>query len=435
MRYFLVICFSFAFAAPGRGQAASFDPEKKYPVDQLRADFRFLKKNLEQTHPALYRYTSRITLQKFFDSLDHRIDRPMTEQQFLGLILLLNAKICDGHTMFLPSDAWTGFNDTLGKFLPLTLNIIDEKLYVAENNATDRSITPGDEIQAINGINTSDILPQLLDRQIRDGENQTYPEWILDHYFAAYYSFVFGQPDHFTLKVQSRSGQQSTVNLDALTKGRIRENRDSRRDPATTDGKGIWLERPAGEDFAVLTIKSFDTAILKNRYNQDFKKAVDSVFASLAEGRTKHLFLDLRDNQGGDFEPSRYLLSWLILKPAQYLVEGVEARTLRPRQNHFTGDLFVCINGGSYSATAIACACLHDQQRAIFVGEETGGGREVISGDPVEKRLPNTGIRCYISTTTFRIGNGRNDGHGLMPDYPVDLKPGEWSAWRRLLSI
>jgi hypothetical protein len=437
MRNLLIILTFLFFATTSTAQPSPYDPAQTYPPNQLKTDFRALRKDLELVHPALYRYTSRITMQKFFDSLDRAIDKPMTGQEFLNLILLLNGKICDGHTMFLPGVAQTRYNDTLGKFLPLSLDYRDDRLTVLENNSTDRSICTGDEIVAINGAGTPAIMSQLLERQIRDGRNDTYPEWILSHYFAAYYSFVFGQPDRFTLKVVHSQGAPNTITLDALTKDSIRSwrRRHLSEDGPTATSPGIRIEEPAGEDFAILTIKSFDTAILRTQYNQDFKKAIDSAFAEVSRSRRKSLFLDLRDNQGGDFDQSRYLLAWVILKPTPYLLGGDAARTLRPRPNHFAGDLIVCINGGSFSATAITAATLQSQHRAIIVGEESGGNKVVISGDPVEKILPNTGIRCYISTTNFRITDDRNDGHGVMPDYPISPTPGNWPEWRRLLSL
>ena len=60
---------------------------------------------------------------------------------------------------------------------------------------------------SINGVSTPIILiGQLLRRQIRDGNNNTYPEWILNHYFSSYYSFAFGQPRIFTLKLKNAKG-------------------------------------------------------------------------------------------------------------------------------------------------------------------------------------------------------------------------------------
>lgn len=184
-------------------------------------------------------------------------------------------------------------------------------------------------------------------------------------------------------------------------------------------GQGIMLEEKEGDNTAILTIKSFDPDLLKSHYKQDYYGAIDSVFSVLKRKGTTKLILDLRDNQGGDFEPGRYLLSYLLINPARYLLCGKEARLIQPQTNHFTGRLFVLINGGSFSNTAIVSACLERDQRAFFVGEETGGNKHIISGEPVEVLLPQTQIRCFVSTTSFRVLPGAGDGHGVLPTHYV----------------
>jgi C-terminal processing protease CtpA/Prc len=92
---------------------------------------------------------------------------------------------------------------------------------------------------------------------------------------------------------------------------------------------------------------------------------------------------------------------------------------IQPRSNHFAGKIFVLMNGGSFSATAMVIATLEREKRAVFIGEKTGGNRHIISGDPIEEVLPSTKMRCFISTTNYRIVAGDNDGHGISPTFPV----------------
>ncbi|PSL31726.1 S41 family peptidase [Chitinophaga ginsengisoli] len=399
------------------GQTQLSATNRIYNQNELKADLQFLKRKLEKIHPGLYRYTSKPALNIFFDSLYHSIDRPMDEQRFFRLITLLHAKIGDGHTMLLPSEATTDHNNKKGRFLPFTLTYLNGKLHIVENNSADSSIEKGEEIVRINGEGIDTIMSQLLKRQIRDGYNQTYPIWILNHYFAAYYSFAYGLPAQFFLELRNQKGELQKKQITALTKDSIKFIHQSRY-PVTTD-RGITLEKIKDGTTAILTIKSFDPDLLQSRYKQDYTALIDSVFTVLKRDQTTNLILDLRDNQGGDFEPGRYLLSYLLLNPARYLLNGEESRVIQPKTNHFTGKLFVLINGGSFSNTAIVSACLERDKRAVFIGEETGGNKHIISGDPTEISLPNTHIRGFISTTTFQITNGNNDGHGIIPAYPI----------------
>lgn len=152
----------------------------------------------------------------------------MNEQKFFSLITLLHEKIGDDYTMFLPSEAMTDHNNAKGKFLPLNLTYIDGKLYVAENCSADSSIERGEEVISINGEKTDTVISQLMARQIRDGYNQTYLTWILNHYFAACYQFVYGQPAKFLLELRNLKSTFHKKQITALTRDSIKFFRQSR---------------------------------------------------------------------------------------------------------------------------------------------------------------------------------------------------------------
>jgi hypothetical protein len=402
-------------------QTESYEPNKEYSVDTLKADLHYIRIKLEKIHPALYRYSTKPALDSFFDSLEHAIIRPMNEQQYFSILSLLHAKIKDGHTMFLPSDATMEYDNTHGRFFPFSVVYTGGGLYVSENCSLDTMVRVGDEILSINGTNISALMSQLISRQIRDGENQTYPEWILDHYFAAYYSFAFGQPVKFFMDFRRTSGEQYNEQIAAMTKDSVKYFRKIRYATHVQQArgeKGISLDQ-YNNSTAILKIKSFDPDLLNSLYQQNYKTTMESVFRRLKRNHTANLILDLRDNQGGDFPPARLLLSYLIIHPSRFLMSGSQSRLIQPNVNGFTGRIFVLMNGGSFSSTAILIVVLERDKRATTIGEETAGNKYVISGDPGEQVLPATRIRCFISTVTYRITEGINDGHGVLPAYPV----------------
>jgi hypothetical protein len=420
-RCLLLLTFLFQ-AQIGRPQTMPYDPIQRYSAEALRADLHFVHNNLLKMHPGLYRYISRPSLDRFFDSVDHVIAGPMTAQEFYRLLALLDSRIRNGHTMFLPGDSAMAYFNRSGRLLPLGVFFENGKLTIAENYSADSTLHAGSEILSINGQSVSSIMEQLLARQVSDGYNRTYPIWILNHYFSAYYSFVFGQPTEFSLDLKSSTGEQYSMRLRPLTNDSIRYYRQIRyatQYPPDKKGQGIILKEEKGKNVAVLTIKSFDPDLLESIYRQDYKQAFDSVFMQISRHQIRTLILDLRDNQGGDFSPARVLLSFLVLHSSRFLLDGKEASIIQCRTNHFKGRLFVLMNGGSFSSTAIVCACLKRDQRALFIGEESGGNPHVISGDPVELVLPRTKIKAEISTTIYRITAGLNVGHGLMPDYQI----------------
>ena len=404
------------------GQPGRYDPAGLYPVDSVKADLRFLQRKLEAMHPGLYRYEKPAGLRALFDSLYRVIDRPLSGQSFLSLLELVAARIRNGHTMILPGAAAMEYYGTRGRSLPLLVVSAQGRSYVLENNSADSGIAAGLEVVSINGVAAGEVRRQLLMRSIRDGYNETYPTWLLDHYFAAYYRFCFGEPEEFLLELRGKSGVVFQKRIRALTRDSVtyyRALRYGQDHPVVEAGLGIVARRKDDGQTAILKISSFDPDILQSRYQQDYRRAMDSVFLWLERMRITRLVVDLRDNQGGDFPPGRYLLAYLLATPASFLFGGPEARVIRPAAHRFAGKLVVLVNGGSFSSTAIVAAILEREKRAVFVGEETGGNKYLISGDPAEVLLPHTGISCSISTVIFRIGKGVNNGHGVMPEYRV----------------
>jgi hypothetical protein len=422
-----IISLLFNSALYGQVSSNNYDPSKLYPVDSLKADLRFLQTHLEKMHPGLYRYTSKAEMAALFDSLNGVLRQPMNEQQFLSLLMLVQARIRNGHTMFLPGEAASAYNRVAGRFLPFEVRMFGSRLFIGQNFSTD-SVERGTEILSINGVSSLEVWRQLMARQVRDGYNETYPEWILDHYFFSYYGFVFGQPGEFRLEVKKVSGDTGRLTIRALTRDSIGYFRQMRYPGGV--GPGISLRELTGSKVAVLNVRTFDPGLLEGRYGQDFLRTVNDVFHQVKQDRDTVLILDLRDNQGGTFAAPRYFLARLIGKPTQFLVSGPESVLVLPAKENFTGRLVVLINGGSFSSTAILAATLKRDRRAVFVGEETGGNPVIISGDPEETVLPHSGIGCQISTKIYRITAGVNTGHGLMPKYPVRPEADNWLTGR-----
>jgi hypothetical protein len=249
-------------AATGFCQSNTYDPDRLFTVGELQSDFKFLQKKLENKHPNLYLYTSQAEFNNYFDSLYKTIVKPMTELEFYNLITLLNSKIKDGHTMMLPGEDAVNYHNKNSGFMPLYIIAIDNRLFVKMNCSSDTLLKEGDEVLNINGTSTTEIMQQLLSRQIRDGYNLTYPNWILSNYFKEYYSFSFGHPLSFTIlhKTELNAPVQTTIN--ALSKDSIKFYKKTKYAASSTT-PGIVLNIAKETKTATLTIKSFDKQILR----------------------------------------------------------------------------------------------------------------------------------------------------------------------------
>ncbi|MEQ9414462.1 MAG: S41 family peptidase, partial [Cyclobacteriaceae bacterium] len=86
-------------------------------------------------------------------------------------------------------------------------------------------------------------------------------------------------------------------------------------------------------------------------------------------------------------------------------------------------NVYVLIDGFSFSTCADVATVLHHHQLATFIGEETGGGYDGnTSGNSKSLVLPNSGIRINLPMwkyTTANIGHPYY-GRGVIPDFPVE---------------
>lgn len=419
-RLLFILLFVSIFS--GLAQTGIYDPSHLFSVDQLKEDFLFYRKKLEKIHPNLYLYTPKKEMDIFFDSLYGSITIPMTEMDFYNTITLLNSKIKDGHTMQLPSDEATTYFKNNGKFFPFYIFASTDKMFVNMNCSSDTSIYDGDEILSINGIPVNEIMQKLLMRQIRDGDNQTYPLWILNTYFKSYFSFTYGHPGSFAITYKNnnriKTGTVSALSNDSINYYRLQKY--SYRFADLKDQQGITLELKKDIKAYVLTIKDFHNEVLKNVYHQDFKKTISDYFSQLAKTNIDHLVIDIRNNQGGDVENGKELLSYLIDTAFAILDKGPSSGIMQPAEEVYRGKVYVLINGGSFSNSGIVSSCLQKNKRATFIGEETGGNKTILSGNAKSFVLPNTKINCEIAATEYLIrANSENNGHGVFPDYYV----------------
>jgi len=216
---------------------------------------------------------------------------------------------------------------------------------------------------------------------------------------------------------------------------------------------------------AYLKIRGFG----KGNQNKFYKKA----FAKIDSAKTEHLIIDLRDNGGGNLDEIENLYGYLALEPFKFLNRavtktnipftkstfskkgvGILGNTFRilgapgmvaydllqskkvaderqykltklkpqkPRTNNFKGQIYVLINGYSFSASSIISANLHATKRAVLVGEETGGAYNgTVAGQYKYVTLPNSKVRMAIGLMHLETPfTDKPHGFGVKPDIEI----------------
>lgn len=423
--------------------------ERTFTRPQLQADLAHLQAALKRYQPNLYLYTAESDYERFFDSLNRQLPENMDDLAFYAYLTPLCSKIKDGHTLFYPNANTTAYHNAHSKFFPFKTYWNGSKMYVELNFSATDVIENGAEILRINGVPAEQVMRFCIDRMMRDGHNENYPIWVLNNWFNEYYSYFYGHPDTFDIQYRDRAGQEQTRTVKALDKTAIWDNRKARypnrvftRSFDVKKGDGITLKIDTATKTAILTIKDFDKGILKKAYGQSFKKTIKGYMAQTKQSGATTLILDLRNNQGGDLEHGKYLLSYLLREPFTIIdsyakvahpeqsieaernkaAKGAALGTVQPKADAFKGTLYLLVNGGSFSNSGIVSSAIQHYKRGTILGEETGGNRCVLSAAEKTVTLPNTGIKIYVPKLQFNIREkAQNNGHGVVPD--VSIKP------------
>lgn len=436
-----LLLFQLLYANLCFGQATS------YSAAQVQEDIRYLHQQLKKYHPNLYVYASKAQLDSSVATLIKEADHHMNEQELYGHITRLSAIIKDGHTLFFPSANSLEYHNQQSLFFPFKVFYQSGKLYVELNCSLNEAIANGVEILSINGLPTEQVVQFCLDRMMRDGHNLNYPIWILNQYFTEYYSYFYGHPSKFLLELNTSEGENLNVAVAALPKAKIREIRSARFPNRVTarglnqePGTGILLKMDTLRSIATLSIRDFDSDVLKTVYQQDFKKTIGAMFAQIKQAKIKNLIIDLRGNQGGNLKNGTFLLSQVLPEKFRVVeqfnvVKNPEATTEQdrnilkkgrgtqlnsPQAKPFLGSAYLLVNGGSFSNSGIVSSSFRHYQRGKIIGGETGGNKSVICGWEEAITLPHSKIEVYIPTRQFLIRERvTNDGHGVIPDFII----------------
>lgn len=437
-------------------QSKNFDVHKKYSVTQILKDIDYTEKYLTKFHPDPYKYISKDSLHAFIVSIKSKIDTPLTEMQIRFYIKKIVAKIGCGHTDVAASKKYT---KAIAKFnraiLPLNTFIADSnKVFVLNNLSKDTTIKPGDEILSIDNHPIKTILKTLYSVYTSDGYNETYKkQGIRYNWFKYYYSFCYGFKFEYLVKLKHKDNSISTYKLASISSLKdtlILPKKDSiaiLRKTKTCTFSIINNDK----SIALIDINSFKG----KHWYRFFRKS----FKDIKQKNIQHLVIDLRDNGGGQINDGMNFLSYMIHKTlylpfdrkpnlmalnprykmsfASKLTPFVFS-TLMPqwpkngrlrhyfialpkKQKAFKGQIFVLINGKSFSMSGVTASYLKFKANAITIGEETGGNiagsNAVVSGKII---LPNSHIQVFIPMYhIYHDIEAKNDGHGLKPDYPT----------------
>ena len=383
-------------------------------LQQLQADFMQARQLLEGNHPALYDYTDKEELDSLFDEYYKKINAETEAIDLYRYLSLIMARIGCGHTKLWIHDAfWTNYPDL---FFPLQLSFLEENVFVKGYYGDKAAIPVGSQVIAINGISMDKIVEKLLKYESSDGFIQSFKYHALDQRFPMKYAMIFGFPENFEITYRTPDDmKEQKVEVKPVSRSLV--------EAVPLRGQELSMREVEDKNAAIMTINNFS-------YYAEvpmFRAFIDSSFQVLKEKGIHNLVIDLRGNDGGDPWCASYLFSYLQKEPVPYFAEVYHhyedlAKPLPLPENHYTGNVYVLIDGGCFSTTGHLLGLLKYHNLVKFVGTESGA-TYTCTGNVTYVPLNNTG---------FILGTARESRYttavkdmdpqkGIFPDYYVPV--------------
>jgi hypothetical protein len=462
--YFFFVSCIFCFSCKTSKEA--FNPDKKYPPGKLQDDYALFRNILEESHPGLYWYTSKDSMDYYFNHGYGLLRDSLTESQFKNILAFVVTKINCGHTSVQFSRKYADYLDTASiSLFPLGVKLWPDTMVVTVNiNRRDSLLKRGTVITSINGMAQQQLRDTLFNYMVTDGYSITgkYQSLSNGFNFGSWYRNIFGLAENMNVRYLDAFGVEreaiihpfnfrtdTSRKMADIIIPRYRPSRGERKAQRLFGARNLQVDTTGKTAF--MTLNTFSRG---NHLKKFFRRS----FRLLRQKNIQNLIIDVRSNGGGDASNSTMLTKYLINKKFKladslyavtreskydkyisgsffynlmmdfvtnqqaddkYHFGYFERHYFKPKKkNHFDGQVYLLIGGNSFSATVLFAGSLKGQQNVTLVGEETGGAYYGNNAWMIpEVTLPNTGVRFRLPKFRLIVDKNRvKDGHGVMPD-------------------
>jgi hypothetical protein len=371
-------------------------------AEAWRADLHYLARELPSHHVNAFHTVSREAFAGEVARLDAAIPGMNGDQVLVGLMRIV-ALVGDGHTHL----------DLPPTFLryPIELQWFGDELRVVAA-ASPYHAAVGARVLAIGSTPIGDVMEramQLVPRGENDGRTRLTATMQLALPEVLHGLGVIPNRGNAPFALELATSERATMTLAPAPLGDFSNWRI-----ATGEKPPLYLQKLT-EPWWVEFLPEAQTVYFSfTRYPPDaeFRERGAALARLLDESHARRLVIDLRRNEGGDFDQFRRLLLPII-----------KARSAINRK----GGMFVITGPGTFSAAMVNALDLRNEANAILVGAATGM-RPNHYGEHGEFRLPNSGFRVSYSTQYHRFGADTDSA--VIPDRSIEPTWAEFRAGR-----
>lgn len=400
--------------------------------DSLQNDFTILRTTLKENHPMMFLYISSNHFDSLSNHIETQIKKGITSPKFYYLVSTLLSQVGCGHTYVYPSTVSKNrmifTND-----LPFEISILDESIYISKAYLKSYEKYLGKNISSINKFSVAEILKFANNMISSDGYNVTYKYFQFQNKFNYYINLLLNNPDSLVFEL---SNENFTINFPTKFVKSLKEEPES----------GFY-DLAGRSKTVVLTLANFDEG----------KRLIKKCFKHITKCQAENLILDLRNNGGGNGNIGAYLTSFIvdsttnyyldkkmgqfryreyiyrgqgIIISNQYILKDSTTKSyyfkVHPKKKYnFNGNLYVIINGGTFSTGAYVSSVLKHKTQSTFIGEETGGSEYGIGGGIIGKLiLPYSKVVIKFPMYKWRFNStDKLNGTGVIPDVTLTSIP------------
>jgi hypothetical protein len=441
---------------------SNYNPNKKFSPEQLQKDYELFRNILEESHPSLYWYTPKDSIDYYFETGAGKLQDSLTEAKFRNVLSYIVAQIRCGHTSVRASRDAAGYsNRTRTWMFPLNVKAWSDTVLVTSNiSRRDSNIMRGVVLKAIDNKPISVIVDSMFQYIAGDGYNTTHKYQSISNggVFRSMYGSIYGLKSRIPVEYIDTAGtlRKSDLSLGILPIDTARLRRERlhptpkriRKKMALHSLRNMRIDTSLNTAF--LEVNTFASG---NHLRPFFR----SSFKKMRQQKIQNLVVDMRGNGGGsvilsnlltkyiadkpfkiadtlyamkrkssyhshmkNYLPSRLFLLFLTHKKGdgRYHFTHYENKYFKPKKkNNFNGSTYILIGGNTFSAATLFTKALVDQPDVMVVGEETGGGAYGNSAWLIpDVTLPNTKVRFRLPLFRLVIDKNAPKGRGVIPE-------------------
>lgn len=455
----LPILFFLGSCAIGKN---SYNPNKKFSPEQLQKDYELFRNVLEESHPSLYWYTPKDSVDYYFRVGASKLKDSLPEYKFRNVLSYVLAQIHCGHTSVRASKPATKYAGRVRSWMfPLNIKAWKDTVVITSNlSRSDTNVMRGSLLKSIDNRPIETIVDSMFRHISGDGYNLTHKYQTLSNggVFRSLYGSIYGLKSKTPIEYIDTIGvsrkTQINLGIQAVDTSRIRRERQHPTPKKEKHKAFLQSQRNLKIDSSIntafLEVNSFASG---NRLRHFFKTS----FKKIHQQNISNLVVDLRGNGGGSVILSNLLTKYISDKPfkiadtlyalkrgsqyhryennyflnhlfllflthkksdGHYHFTHYENKYFKTRKrNHFDGTTYVLIGGNTFSAATLFTKALVDQKNVIVVGEETGGGAYGNTAWLIpDVTLPNTKVRFRLPLFRLVIDKNSQKGRGVMPE-------------------